>query len=111
MEKLRVEPSSTTAAINTQDTAAIGKPRGGGKVNANCPNRNHQNCEDGGNRGNNKQGCAICGKRGPNVNKCRQVTCPTCGKTGHSKKRCYSNTAAVKVATTSKGSNESTTPL
>ena len=46
-----------------------------------------------------------------NVHKCRQVTCSTCGKTGHSKKRCYSHTASVEVATTSNGSNENTTPL
>ena len=29
MEKMRVEPASSTAAVNEEDTAAIGKPRGG----------------------------------------------------------------------------------
>ena len=106
-----MEPGSTTAAVNAEDTAAIGKPRGGGKEKANRSNQNRQNRGDWGNRGNNQRDCAICGKRGHDVYKCWQVTCPTCGKTGHSKKRCYSNTAAVEVATTSNGSNENTTPL
>ena len=101
IEKMRVQPSSTTAAVNTEDTAALGKPRGGGKENANRPNQNRQNRGDGSNRGNNQRGCAICGKRGHDVHKCRHVTCSTCGKTGHSKKCCYSNIAAVEVATTS----------
>ena len=124
LEKMRMEPSAAaTATHQEQRTAAIYGNHGAtfNSGNSRYPNINGGGSNGRGQRGrggrngrsnnSNQEECALCGGRGHNLHRCKEMTCDHCNKKGHSKKFCRSAAAAVEVATSSHGGTSNATDL